>query len=438
MTGAMPGQATGEPAAQLADGGDGAPVVIVSSDTHVGPLLVEQLRPYCPSAYLDAFDRFVEQHRAYRPPFKSIANPGLLRNHRTEGHYDLRARTRDMDYDGVAAEIIFHGSQNNEPIPFRSQGSFGAQHGQDLELAGVGNHIYNRWLADFVAGDPDRHIGLAHLPMWDIPAAVKELEWASGAGLRAMNFPAMQAGIVEYNDRAWEPLWSACEALDMPLTTHSASSGPLSRYSGPEADMIIPIESGGWYARRSMHWMALSGVFERHPRLKLVLTEQPGDWWPSALAEMDSIYAMQARLHPEIRQRVPRRPSEYCSTNVFVGASFLAHHEAVAAWRDGYADRLMWGSDYPHVEGTFQYPASWSDESMTRQSLRFTFGGLPAGAVRAMAGQNAAAAYGLDYPELARLASSIGAPTYEDLARPLERVPEDGGLLAFRREGTWH
>ena len=34
------------------------PVVVVSNDTHIGPRLIEDLRPYCPSKHLDDFDRF--------------------------------------------------------------------------------------------------------------------------------------------------------------------------------------------------------------------------------------------------------------------------------------------------------------------------------------------------------------------------------------------
>jgi hypothetical protein len=147
---------------------------------------------------------------------------------------------------------------------------------------------------------------------------------------------------------------------------------------------------------------------------------------------------MQAGLHPEIRDKVPRLPSEYCTTNVFVGGSFLAHHEAVAAGRDGYAGNVLWGSDYPHVEGTYQYPRSWDDEPTTRLSLRFTFAGLPADQVRVMAGANAIDVYGLDPVSLAAVAARIGAPTVAELARPLDHVPDDGGLLAFRRHGTWH
>ena len=57
--------------------------------------------------------------------------------------------------------------------------------------------------------------------MWDVDAAVAEVEWAHDAGLRGVNFPAMRDGeLPEYNRRLWEPLWSVCEELGMPLVTH--------------------------------------------------------------------------------------------------------------------------------------------------------------------------------------------------------------------------
>ena len=87
--------------------------------------------------------------------------------------------------------MLFHGSQNGEPIPFIiSDPSVGMatmerRYDVDFELAGVGRHIYNEWLADFCSVQPERHVGLAHLPMWDIDAAVKEATWAREHGLRA-------------------------------------------------------------------------------------------------------------------------------------------------------------------------------------------------------------------------------------------------------------
>ena len=171
------------------NGEDSGPVVIVSSDTHIGPLLETQLRPYCPSAHLEEFDRFVQRHKSYRGPFNDLD----ARNQLSEGNHDFAARTRDLDYDGISAEIIFHGSQNNQPIPFRSGGSFGSQQGQDLRLATVGNHIYNQWLADFVAREPDRHVGLAHLPLWDIEAAVKGDGMGARCGAARRQLPRLAA-----------------------------------------------------------------------------------------------------------------------------------------------------------------------------------------------------------------------------------------------------
>ncbi len=59
----------------------------------------------------------------------------------------------------------------------------------------------------------------------------------------------------------------------------------------------------------------------------------------------------------------------------------------------------MWGSDYPHPEGTWP---------RTRESMVEIFGGLPEGDVAAMLGANAARVYGFDTEKLAPLAARIG------------------------------
>src|SRR5215467_8261245 len=91
-----------------------APYVVVSADTHIGPRLVDDLRPYCPAVHLDAFDEFAaaggpNASRGLIPP-----HPNLT----TAGHYDSAARLADFDRDGVAAGVMFHGSQNGQPLPF--------------------------------------------------------------------------------------------------------------------------------------------------------------------------------------------------------------------------------------------------------------------------------------------------------------------------------
>ena len=195
-------------------------VVIVSSDCHIGPRVKEDLAQYCPKKYQEDFNDFVKWMESKESGIGGIDALDL-----TTGHYDVHARLRDLDKDGTACEVIFHGSQNGQPIPWNvSDPSLGPmsivrQYDVDYELAAVGRQMYTRWLADFCSVEPERHVGLAQLPMWDIDEAIKEMTWAREHGLRGINFPS-ESGPTEssrsrwggrffYHDPAWEPFWSA-------------------------------------------------------------------------------------------------------------------------------------------------------------------------------------------------------------------------------------
>jgi len=420
---------------------DHAPMVIVSSDTHIGPRLQEDLRPYCPREHLDAFDEHAARSselKAMLRAYRESEDSPLARN-ATDGHHDMRARLHDMDRDGVAAEVVFHGSQNTEGIPFAppTRAEIGASYGGDLDLVAIGFHIYNQWLADAVSTEPARHIGLAQLPMWDIDRALAELRWAREAGLRGINFPAPRAHLTPYNDLAWEPFWSACEDLGVVLANHGGAGDPQG-FAGIGGFEIQTSELAALSKVSPMNHLIFGGVFERHPRLRLVITELPGAWWAPVVNELDSIYLMsEKRLGGGLGEHVPRLPSEYFASNVFVGASFQSRDEAYAAVRDGMDGNILWGSDYPHVEGTWAGGIGDDAVPMTHRALRRTFAGLDGAEIRRMVGENAVDALGLDRTELRRVADRIGAPSVADVSVPLDEVPPDGGLLAFRTFGPW-
>lgn len=417
---------------------DTDPMVVVSVDTHVGPRLAEDLRPYCPSKHLDQFDRFVEETTAFKGQVLGFASFIMKHpNFKTEGHYDSEARLADYDYDGVAAGVIFHASENFEPMPFMSQIP-GAPSG-DLELRAVGMQIYNRWLADFVSKAPQRHIGLAYLPMWDIDQAIDELQWAHDHGLKAVNLPALRDGeLLEYNNQAWDPFWAVCEERQMPVVTHVGARGNA-KYSGPEAVAIISMESGSFYSHRAVWWLIFGGVFERFPGLKHVITETPGNWFPTLTLELDGIWNMfstEREMNAAFFDKCPRKPSEYMNNNVFFGASFASPYEAEQAVLQGFQTQMMWGSDYPHIEGTFVYPDGKDMPSVTRLALQNTFCDIPSDQTQRIIADNAIDVYGLDRAALQKVADAIGAPTAEELRTPIAAVPQGASLHAFRSGRT--
>jgi predicted TIM-barrel fold metal-dependent hydrolase len=422
-----------------------APVVVISNDTHIGPRLVEDLRDYCPTAYLDEFDRFAASTADEKQAaITMLEGSGYLDhpNFRTAGHHDSAARLADYDHDGVAAGVLFHGSMNLEPIPFVASGLGKVKTQGDTELVGVGQSIYNRWIADFVSQAPHRHIGLAYLPMWDVDAAVAEVRWAHGVGLRGVNFPAMRDGELKpYNRRSWEPLWSACEELGMPLVTH-VGGGTTASYSGLESVALLQLESA-MFSRRAVWWMIFAGVFERHPDLKLVITETPGNWYPPTATELDTLHAFydskrDQPLNQALLAQVPRPPSEYMANNVYFGASFASPYEVDQAMLHGLGSQLLWGSDYPHLEGTFVSPEGRDVPSVTRLALRNTFCNVPPSETLRMVGENAIDVYGLDAPALRAIARDIDAPTLDDLAMPIDAVPAGASVTAFRAgAGSW-
>ena len=433
---------------------DGEATVVVSADTHIGPTLA-QLRPYCETRHLEAFDAHASQTAGLLAMFEAAMAPSdsnapdeepafpidpamlqrLIDNSQTQGHNDVEGRERDMDADGVAAEVIFHNSLNGQPLPFMENGlasSFGSQNG---EMVGAGLQIYNRWLADFCAASPNRHAGLGMVPIFDIDATIEAMTWAKEHGLRGINWPAMRRELPQYNDPHWDPVWSAAEDLELPLCNHGG--GFELPIEGPGAQAFIQLENGEFFGRRMVWWMTLAGVFHRHPHLRLVLTEQPGAWFADTKTRLDSVYY--GFTGGEIRSLVPEPPSFYMDRSIYIGGSFLAHFEVEDAVANGYVGNVMWGSDYPHIEGTWRFTEDQSERGeMTRASLKMTLAGMSSATIRSVAGETATDVYGFDRAALAQIADRIAAPSPAELTRGIDELPTGAEVsFGFRVRGAW-
>jgi predicted TIM-barrel fold metal-dependent hydrolase len=181
--------------------------------------------------------------------------------------------------------------------------------------------------------------------------------------------------------------------------------------------------------------LVFNGTLERHPDLQLVLTEQGAGWLPATLDSLDVAAERYRRPGSAISRfagpdagHLPRAPRDYWARQCHVGASFMRPVESAERARIG-VDRIMWGSDYPHYEGTAPY---------TREALRYTFAGIPPGEVAAMIGTNAAAVYRFDLDALAPLAARIG-PTVAEVDTPLAELPTEARSTAFEPDPirTW-
>ena len=227
----------------------------------------------------------------------------------------------------------------------------------------------------------------------------------------------------------------------MTLATHIGSLPPQEDYGdqGDERNFHFGLLDSGEWGIRTVYQLIIFGVFERHPNLKLVLTEVPGVFWDEICMKMDSLH------HTPIRRKETKLlelPSEYTATNVWMGNSFQSRQEAVAAIGIGKEDRFLWGSDYPHAEGTFFFSEDPDQYPRTRLALANTYHDLPIDKVRLLVGSNALNAYRrLDQAALNKVAQRIGVTVKEISVVPdLSKYPyvQNTGTLAFRTQGPWN
>lgn len=403
--------------------------LVISSDGHAGP------RPEVYREYLDPRHReeFDVQHAARMAALEQAGEMLEMRQesqrwaqgkeHGLEGAWDSDRRNEVLDGDGVAAEILFVDglTEQNSP-PFG--GDLGLMPvGVVPELQWAGARAHNRWISEFVAMSPERRVGLALVtPFWGVEEAVTEIRWAREHGLGGIMLPHLWMGQDPYHHPKYEPIWATCEELGMIIHFHSGAA-PMHEYFGaaifgaPAAEgtggaggspppelpgaLGIYVTEVAWWLTRPLVFMIWAGVFERHPKLKVAVTEGSTIWVPELLALMDQRYGdhhFSAKLGTGYRKHLTLKPSEYFRRNIRVGSSAMSRREAEMRHEIGL-QTIMWGTDYPHPEGTWP---------MTRDMMVEVFHGLPEADVEAMLGGNAAEFYGFDMEKLAPLVDRIG------------------------------
>jgi predicted TIM-barrel fold metal-dependent hydrolase len=296
-----------------------------------------------------------------------------------QGGYDPAQHLRDMRLDGVVGEVLYP-----------SQGLFYFKVA-DTQLMSAIFRAYNDWLTEFCRTDPERLKGIAMINLDDIQDGIKELERTAKMGFAGAMITEYPPEDRRYDQAEYEPFWAAAQALDMPLSLHTATRRQ-GKIRGAGERTLRDASSRAtkvFYPATSMCDMIFAGVFERYPNLKLAIVEFELAWVPHLLSSMDYTYR---ERHEEAFYRFKDgcRPSDFFHRNVFL--SFQEDAIGIRLRDIIGVDNMMWGSDYPHSESTFP---------QSRQILAQILAGVPEDDCAKIVGGNTARLYHFDMARIA-------------------------------------
>ncbi len=409
--------------------------VVISADTHCGAAL-HDYKPYLEKKYHEDFDEWAESVQAaerriaevFKDAERSPLNVGVDGDPEVDGdrNWSSERRLREQEADGVVAAVLFPNTQ--PPFAPAAASQFEAPpYSDDMVRRWAGLQAHNRWLLDFVSEAPERRAGIAQIFLGNVEASVAEIEWAAENGLRGgILVPGAppDSPFEPLYSAAYRPIWAAAEACDMPLNHHSGGATPNFGSHFPASLAMFMLEVS-WWSQRGLWHLMFSGVFERHPDLQWVNTETGTAWVPDTLEKLDSFYermkyskyGSEAIFGGVAVAQMSLRPSEYWQRQCHVGASFLRPTEVDVVRQIGIGN-VMWGSDYPHVEGSHPH---------TDEHLRLTFGQMTEDETTMLLTTNAARLYKFDIEKLRPLAEQF-CPTKAHVAGGIaySEIPERG------------
>jgi predicted TIM-barrel fold metal-dependent hydrolase len=285
------------------------------------------------------------------------------------GAWDPHARLVDQDLDHVRAEVLYPGL-----------GLF-ITSAPDPEYVRACYRAYNDWLSEFCMAAATRLLGAALLPMrGPIEWAVEEAERAAKRGLRSVMIPTEVANR-SYSEREYARLWETVQDLGLILALHVGTDEPFMKKAARMGVGKAFIDTKICAMQRGMADLIWGAIPQQYPRLRIVLVEGGIGWVASVLRSMDHWWADHRHW---MEPKVDKPPSFYFKRQFW--ATFEDDRAGVLTRELIGVERLMWGSDYPHTEGTFPH---------SREQIAKDFAGIPDAEVAQMVVGNAARLYGL-------------------------------------------
>lgn len=301
--------------------------------------------------------------------------------------FDGSARLEEMAADGVYAQLLY------PSVTLKGAKIYSEE--RELQLACV--RAYNDWLAeDFCAGSGGRLVPQAIMPTTGLADVRAELDRALKAGHKGAIISSFPNGTLDPMPED-DPFWALAEESELPVIIHIGSFLP------EQPKPAKPSATGGASGWNSLRFVGraawtkaggqtlnvvcdvlFSGIFERFPRLKILLVESNIGWIPSLTEQADDMFK-RYRWYTGAVKEMTSMPSEIFYRNFY--ATFMKDSVGVELRHRMNLDHLMWSTDYPH---------SGSDWPNSRDTIEQVFRGVPREEVKKMLHTNCKTLFKLD------------------------------------------
>jgi uncharacterized protein len=280
------------------------------------------------------------------------------------GAYDPKVRLEVLDECGIDAQIIFPST-----IGLGGQ-DLGMVEDQDLCRLVI--ELYNDQMAEIQADSNDRLLPMPLMPAWDIETCIAEAKRVAALGARGVNMTSdpQDLGAPDLGDRAWDPFWETCTEHQLPVHFHIGASVTAMTFYGKypwdshAMDTKLAICGSLLFIgnARVVTNLILSGMFDRHPDLKMVSVESGVGWVPFILETLD--YEMSENAPTELA-KLEKMPSEYFRSNLYATFWFENNRNKLPDLIDAVGeDSILFETDFPHPTCLYPNPLASVEAKM--------------------------------------------------------------------------
>jgi predicted TIM-barrel fold metal-dependent hydrolase len=321
--------------------------------------------------------------------------PVISRSRETAGHSketlnksrpggtDPNLRLGEMSQDGVSGEVLF------PTLGLRLYAL------EDAKLQEACFRAYNDWLIEYCSVANDRLFGVATIPVYDIDAAIEEMERTRNAGMVGAMVWQVPPPELPFSSDHYERFWAAAQDLEMPVELHILTGfdysrnlsgdrgGPLEAHRGS-----VNLKTAG--AMNTVMDIIFTGVLERFPKLTVNIVESEIGWIPFVLQQWDYYVQRFGSTGADSPRPLPitMLPSEYFERQM--SATFFNDPVGGRILEWWGEDNCMWSTDYPHPNSPWPH---------SREFLQRNLGHLPKPTIEKLVRDNVARFYKIRVPE---------------------------------------